>query len=242
MIAKHFYLSVVTVIYMSKYKKVFLLFFILLFPSVFYIILSTGKHHFIYLNYLGPKTAISKKDTAFFKIPFQPLTNHKNVSLDSSYLGMYIKVVNAFDSQNKVAYAPTMAQFVRLQEKLKDYQLVKLISISAQTTNNSIDELNAYADEVHCNYTNVKWHITKFTTPDFATTFFTELQKAIAIDTQPIALEKAVYLIDKESHIRGVYDGSVLKEINRLVDDIKILLAEYSILEKKKEKRKNNER
>ena len=34
-------------------------------------------------------------------------------------------------------------------------------------------------------------------------------------------------LIDKERQIRGFYDGTDLNEIDRLIDDIKILKASY---------------
>ena len=41
-------------------------------------------------------------------------------------------------------------------------------------------------------------------------------------------------LIDKEKHIRGIYDGTKIKEVSNLIDDIKVLIAEYFIKEKPK--------
>jgi protein SCO1/2 len=43
-------------------------------------------------------------------------------------------------------------------------------------------------------------------------------------------------LVDKEKHIRGIYDGTNIKEVNNLLDDIKVLMAEYIIKENKKKK------
>ncbi len=40
-------------------------------------------------------------------------------------------------------------------------------------------------------------------------------------------------LIDKEKHIRGFYDGTDSLEINRLINEIKILMDEYAYKEKK---------
>ena len=37
-----------------------------------------------------------------------------------------------------------------------------------------------------------------------------------------------VVLIDKQRHIRGVYDGTSLPEINKLIDDIHMLKADYA--------------
>jgi protein SCO1/2 len=43
-------------------------------------------------------------------------------------------------------------------------------------------------------------------------------------------------LVDKEKHIRGIYDGTNIKEVNNLLDDIKVLMAEYIIKENKNKK------
>jgi protein SCO1/2 len=51
-------------------------------------------------------------------------------------------------------------------------------------------------------------------------------------------------LIDKEKHIRGIYDGTKIQDVNSLIDDIKVLMAEYLIKEeelKKREERKINQ-
>ena len=39
-------------------------------------------------------------------------------------------------------------------------------------------------------------------------------------------------LIDKEKHIRGFYDGTDSLEINRLIQDVKLLLKEYDYKER----------
>ena len=43
-------------------------------------------------------------------------------------------------------------------------------------------------------------------------------------------------LVDKEKHIRGIYDGTDIKAVNDLLDDIKVLMAEYAIKENAKTK------
>jgi len=46
------------------------------------------------------------------------------------------------------------------------------------------------------------------------------------------------FLIDKEGHIRGVYKGPLVKETDRLIDEVNMLEAEYFI---KKEIQKEKE-
>jgi len=43
-------------------------------------------------------------------------------------------------------------------------------------------------------------------------------------------------LVDKEKHIRGIYDGTDIKAVNDLLDDINVLIAEYAIKENKNKK------
>ena len=43
-----------------------------------------------------------------------------------------------------------------------------------------------------------------------------------------------IYLIDKSRHIRGIYDGQSTEEINRLMDEVKVLDAEYRVAKRNK--------
>jgi protein SCO1/2 len=35
-------------------------------------------------------------------------------------------------------------------------------------------------------------------------------------------------LIDKEKRIRGIYEGTSLKDVKRLIDEAKVLVAQYN--------------
>ena len=51
-------------------KKIIILLFLLTFPSVFYVLLTTGKHNFIHLPFIGEKElAANGKDTIYHSIP-----------------------------------------------------------------------------------------------------------------------------------------------------------------------------
>ena len=54
--------------------------------------------------------------------------------------------------------------------------------------------------------------------------FVAELDKKV--DNEIIHTENFV-LVDKEKRIRGYYDGTNIEEMDRLLDDIKILLDSY---------------
>jgi protein SCO1/2 len=42
-----------------------------------------------------------------------------------------------------------------------------------------------------------------------------------------------VFLIDRERHIRGIYEGTSATDMKRLIDEIKVLVAEYNLALKK---------
>ena len=43
-------------------------------------------------------------------------------------------------------------------------------------------------------------------------------------------------LVDREKHIRGFYDGTSVVEVDKLIDDIKLLYAEYEKHNKERDK------
>jgi protein SCO1/2 len=46
-------------------------------------------------------------------------------------------------------------------------------------------------------------------------------------------------LVDKEKHIRGIYNGTNIKAVSNLIDDVKVLMAEYLIRENAKKPASN---
>ncbi len=75
----------------KNFKKTFLLLFILIFPSAFYVYLTAGKENsFVRLPYFGPKHPIvvtekekQKKDTVFYSVPDYTFKNQSGNKLTS---------------------------------------------------------------------------------------------------------------------------------------------------------------
>jgi len=227
-------------------KKIIILLFLLTFPSVFYVILTTGKANFIRLNYFGEKKLTADgKDTIHHSIPPFILINQKGETItDKDYDGK-IYVANYFCTNcNTIVSRKIIAELLRVQEKFAfASESVRLLSLTMKPDADSVPALDAYSKLVHAD--TKTW---SFATGD-KKLLYNIAKNGYLLNTlettdgtaDTVQSEKLV-LVDKEKHIRGFYDGSNIKEVNNLLDDIKVLIAEYYIkdeikkdkLEKKK--------
>ncbi len=218
-------------------KKLLILFFILSFPSIFYVILTTGKHDFIHLPFYGEKElAANGKDTLYHAIPsFQFINQDGDSITDKTYDGK-IYVVDYFFSTCKSICPKMASELIRVQKKFSYTNgLVQILSHTVNPENDSVPVLKAYANMVHADAK--MWNFVtgeKKKLYDIARNGY--LLNALEGDggADDFIHSELFILIDKEKHIRGIYDGTKIKEVSNLIDDIKVLIAEYFIKEKPK--------
>ena len=124
---------------------------------------------------------------------------------------------------------PKMAtQMNRVYDEFIDNSDVLFLSHTVMPEKDSVPVLNEYAKELHVN--NVKW---KFVTGDkkeiynlARKTYFAAITEGDGGVDDFIHTENFI-LVDKEKRLRGFYDGTSEKDINRLITDIYTLLSEY---------------
>ncbi len=220
-------------------KKLLILLFLLSFPAVFYVILSTGKTNFIHLPFIGERELASNgKDTIYHSIPpFKFINQDGETITDKTYDGK-IYVANYFFTTCK-SICPKMAtELQRVQESfLYTKGLVQLLSHTVDPENDSVPVLKTYSKLVYANPN--MWNFVtgdKKELYDIARNGY--LVNALQGDGGPndFIHSELFVLVDKEKHIRGVYDGTNIKEVNNLLDDIKVLIAEYTIRGNKNKK------
>ncbi len=118
-----------------------------------------------------------------------------------------------------------------LQEEFSKHKDVKLLSISVTPVIDSVPVLKEYA--LKNNVNSEKWNITtgnKKEIYDLARNqFYAVLDKGDG-GLQDFIHTSNFILVDKKSRIRGIYDGTDLQEVNRLIEDIKILRRESFFL------------
>ncbi|MCW3104842.1 MAG: photosynthetic protein synthase [Bacteroidetes bacterium] len=213
-----------------------ILLFILTFPSVLYVILATGKTNFIHLPYIGERElAANGKDTIYHSVqPFSFVNQDGKVVTDKDYEGK-IYVADYFFTTCK-SICPKMAtELLRVQEKFEGSKdMVKILSHTVNPENDSVPVLKAYANMIHAD-TDMWNFVTgdKKQLYDMARNSY--LVNAMEGDGGPddFIHSELLVLVDKEKHIRGIYDGTDIKAVNDLLDDIKVLIAEYAIKDNK---------
>lgn len=225
-----------------KKKKIYILLillFLLTFPSVLYVVLTTGKHNFIHLKYIGERElAPNGKDTIYHSIPpFEFINQDGKKITDKDYEGKIYIADYFFTTCQSIC--PKMAtELQRVQEKFEYTKgLVQILSHTVNPENDSVPVLKTYSEMVHAN--NSMWN---FVTGD-KKQLYDIARKGYLVNAMEgdggkddFIHSELFVLVDKEKHIRGIYDGTDIKAVNDLLDDIKVLMAEYAIKENAKTK------
>ncbi len=210
-------------------KKLLILVFLLSFPSLLYVFLSVGKTNFIHLQYYGEKELAPNGDTIYHTIaPFSFINQDGKAITDKDYEGK-IYVVDYFFTTCQTICPKMTTELLRVQQKFAHTNgLVQILSHTVDPENDSVLVLKAYSEMVHADTKN--WNFVtgdKKALYDMARTSY--LLNATEGDggQDDFVHSELFILVDKEKHIRGIYDGTNIKEVNNLLDDIKVLMAEY---------------
>ena len=207
---------------------------------MFYVILTTGKHNFIHLPFYGEKNlADNGKDTLYHTVPPFKSVNQDGDTISDKTLDGKIYIANYFYTACNSICPKMTTELLRVQEKFEYTNgMVQIISHTVKPLEDSVPVLKAYANMVHSN-----GKIWSFLTGDKKQLFDLARNGYLLNTTEGhgdsvdfIPLDFFI-LVDKEKHIRGVYNGTKIKEVNNLIDDVKVLMAEYLIKDKKKNNR-----
>lgn len=209
--------------------KVSLLFLLLLLPAFVYLFLvNFGKNNFKKLPRYIPIEFPTEGDTIFHKIPSFILLNQDSNSFTSESLKGKIYVTNFF-FVTCTSICPIMtSEMFRVQQAFENDSSVNLLSLTVNPENDTPSILNSYAVK---NRVNSKvWNL--LTGPKvYLYNLAKEGFKMNALEDTANVGEfihsDKFLLIDKIGVIRGIYNGTEQKDVDRLITEIKILKKEY---------------
>lgn len=224
----------------SRYKIFFAVFFVisLLILFLFYDALKPAKQLPIYTPAMVNPELV---DT---------LIQHKNNKLEHqiasfSFINQNGKTITEKDYENVIYVAdfffttcPTICpimtdNMVWLQEQIKDFDDVKLLSISVTPDIDTPEVLRAYADKK--GVIDQKWNML---TGDKREIFYLARQSFLAVKTNStdelydMVHTENFILVDKNKRIRGFYDGTILDEKKDGVKNVQQLLEDIIWLRK----------
>ncbi|MCI5057713.1 MAG: SCO family protein [Flavobacteriales bacterium] len=165
------------------------------------------------------KTIHTIKDFSF--------TNQHGIQITNDALQGKVSIANFFFTACSGICPKMMGNMIRIQENFGNHDDVAILSHSVTPKEDSVAQLKQYANHMGIHSNN--WHLltgSKAKIYDIArVSYFADegFGKSVTSEEDFLHTEN-VLLIDKEGHIRGVYNGTLPVEINRLIDDTHFLL------------------
>jgi|TARA_B100001093_G_scaffold519883_1_gene611144 protein SCO1/2 len=210
-----------------------ILFLLLIFPSLVYFYVTRGYNNFINLEIVGGES---------HKIDEFSLINQNNQIVNSDSLNGNIYVANFFFT-NCPNICPVMTKNISyLQSNLKVYPNIKFVSYTVDPVNDTPERFLEYIEEMRMKNINIDLKNWDFLTGEkndiykLAMSYFANA-KEDSIAPGGFLHSEYFILIDKEGRIRsgkdkfentiGAYDGTNEIHMKNLIDDVKVLMAEY---------------
>lgn len=228
-----------------KLTKFLGLFALLILPTAIYIFFTTGKHNMISLPYYGMKIPTTKVvdgkevvDTIYHQVPPFEFVNQLGDTITDKTFENKIYVANFFFTTCPTICPKMNAQMLRAQQKLSDFKQVMFLSHTVDPETDDVETLFEYSKLVHAD--NERWHLV---TGD-KQKIYEQGVKGYLVSTQEDALapggflhSELLILIDQNRNIRGFYDGTSVVEVNRLIDEVKVLIADSMVDRKSRGKK-----
>lgn len=186
------------------------------------------------LPYLGNKETVEKMidgkmvvDTIYHKIPDFEFISQDSVKITQEFVAGKIYIADFFFTTCPTICPKMKTQMLRIYEKYKDNPNVILLSHSIDPRHDTPAVLKEFKSNL-----GIKGNSWQMVTGDKAKIF--EIgQKSYMVSaaddpTQPggVVHSGAFILVDKNRHIRGIYDGTVPAKVDNLIEDLEILLNE----------------
>ena len=182
------------------------------------------------LPHLGPKdTKVinGKVDTIYHQIPAFRFLNQDSVWVSEKDLAGKIYVADFFFTSCPTICPKMKTQLLRIYERYRNNEQVRIVSHSIDPTFDTPSILHSYAERLHVKAP--KWNML---TGD-KSKIYQLGEKAYMVTAQEDKNEAggfvhsgAFIIVDKQRHVRGIYDGTKEEEVNHLIEDLEILLNE----------------
>lgn len=166
-------------------------------------------------------------DTIYHTIPDFRFLNQDSTALTQDFFEGKIYITNFFFTYCP-SICPTMQRnTLKVYEKYKNDDRIAFLSHSIDFKNDQPHVLKAYADRLGVD--NDQWQFVNGSKADIYGIAEQYMVYATEDANAPGGYDHQSYLvlIDKERRIRGAYDGTELDQVDNLLRDIEVLLAEY---------------
>ena len=216
-----------------KLEKITLLFLLLVLPAIMYFYLTKGYNNFIKLEVIG-EVDYCIDDFSFI--------NQDNDTITKDSLTGSIYVANFFFTSCP-SICPIMTRNMSyLQDKLSVFPNIRFLSHTVDPVNDTPDKLKSCVNLMQQKNININLSNWDFVTGDKDKLYQSAANYFVNASVDSLApggfLHSEYFiLIDKQGRVRsgidkngnavGAYDGTNEAQIKDLINDIKVLMAEY---------------
>ncbi len=217
------------------FKKISILVLVLVVPGfLYYLLTSQGKNRYKPLPIFGPKLLAKTThrikgknipDTIFHILPDFKLTDQNGKSVSLKTFDDKIFVVGFF-----YTHCPDVCKLMNKNISFLDSiyaknKMVDFVSITVDPERDSVEVLKNYTKNFKP--LSAKW---LFLTGD-TSSIYNLARKGFLVNALRVNKDEFIYsdklvLIDQNKRIRGYYTGASTDEVNRLDDEIKVLILE----------------
>lgn len=179
------------------------------------------------LPYLGPHDADAAGDPVYHRIPDFSFVNQDADTLTQEDVAGKVYVADFFFSTCPTICPLMKTQMLRIHEKYKENNSLLILSHSINPRYDTPEVLKRYKEKL--GVTSAQWQFLTGTQTDIyklaQNSYLTSaLEDSSAVDEGGFIHSGAFVLIDKDRHIRAIYDGTKEKEVDKLMADIDRLL------------------
>ena len=226
----------------KKSAGITILFLILILPSMVYFYVTQGYNNFIKLEVVGNEN---------YRIPAFSFVNQYNDIIIQDSLQGHIYIANFFFTSCPTICPVMTKNMAYVQKKLSVYPGIKFLSHTVDPLNDTPDRMLQYVNDLKSKNIEINLSNWDFVTGpkealyNMANSYFVNVS-ADSLAPGGFLHSEYFVLVDKEGRVRsgvdrnnnvvGVYDGTNDAQMKDLINDVKVLLAEYKRPIKENEK------
>ena len=230
-------------------KKYLILFIILFAPTIAYLFFVRGEHNFAHLPFITYSDI--NGETQKRKAPDFGFVNQDGDTITQADLEGKIYLVDFFFTSCPSICPVMTANLMKIENRFDHYDEFKILSHTVDPQRDTQARLKEYAEAR--SISSEDWHFLTGEKDSLYAVAYDYLSSAMEDESAPGGFLHTEYfvLVDKEGYLRsreddngniiGVYDGTNAQHIRDLIDDIKVLIAEYNLELKKNEKTPEDE-
>ena len=211
---------------------------ILIIPFVGILLLRSGKHNVSTVPYFGPREEVQNVDgtvdTIYHTVPAFSFDGHTGNTITNKDFEGSIYVADFIFTTCQSICPKMSTELMRVQNKYKENNEVKFLTHTVNPEHDSVEVLREYAKQYGA--MDNKWFFVtgkKEELYNIALKGYFLMAGEDGTEDHPFIHSQNLILVDEEGHLRGIYDGTDVFQVNDLIQDIKALRYELRQKEKR---------